>query len=90
MNKFRIVRNKLSEEGEKAFHPLRYRIEQRHTILCFIHWWSTPTFPPPHNFEKYDEAVHKILDKILEEVGDGNSKTIIGKEVQLWPDKEKR
>ena len=49
--KFRIVKNELSEEGLKAFHPPRYRIEQRHTFLFFIHWWGTPSFEPPHLFE---------------------------------------
>lgn len=57
--KFRIVKNELSEEGLKAFHPLRYRIEQRYTLLFFIHWWGTPTFEPPHNFEHdYDALKH--------------------------------
>lgn len=60
--KFRIVRNNLSEEGEKAFHPLRYKIEQRRTILFFIHLWSTPDFGPPHNFEHSLEAVNHIKE----------------------------
>lgn len=60
---FRIVRNELSKEGEQAYHPLRYRIEQRRTILCFIHWWSTPLFAPPHLFEFPDEAVEKIKEE---------------------------
>lgn len=64
---FRIVRNKLSEEAEKSFHPYRYRIEVRHTIFFFVHWWSTPTFAPPHLFEKLDDAINKIV----EEVGEG-------------------
>lgn len=58
--KFRIVKNELSEEGLKAFHPLRYRIEQRHTILFFIHWWGTPEFEPPHLFENDCDAMKHI------------------------------
>lgn len=70
MKKFRIIRNELSEEGEKCFHPLRYRIEQRHTILCFIRWWATPEFAPPHNFETPDEAINKIIEERNNNVGD--------------------
>ena len=58
--KFRIVHNKLSEEGKKAFHALLYRIEQRYTILFFIHWWGTPSFEPPHNFEFTCDAIRHI------------------------------
>ena len=58
---FRIVRNNLSKEGAKAFHPLRYRIEQRYTLLFIIHWWGTPVFEPPHNFEDISGAMNHIL-----------------------------
>ena len=37
---FRIIKNDLSKEGSMAFYPLLYRIEQRHTVLFFIHWWG--------------------------------------------------
>lgn len=77
--KFRIIRMKLSREAEKAYHPLRYRIEQQQIFLFgLFRYWSTPTFAPPHLFEKSDEAV----DKIFEEVGVGNSKIIFGKEAK--------
>jgi hypothetical protein len=59
---FRIVRNNLSKEAEKSYHPLRYRIEERYTIFFFIHWWSTPTFAPPHNHETYTDAYQYIKD----------------------------
>ena len=52
--KFRIVKT------DSELFP--YRIEQRHTILCFIHWWSTPEFAPPHIFYNPDEAVRQIED----------------------------
>lgn len=58
---FRIVKNDLSEEGKKAFFSLRYRIEQRHTILFFIHWWSTPEFAPPYTFEYLGNALKHIF-----------------------------
>lgn len=58
--KFRIVKNDLA--CPEAFHPLWYRIEQRHTILFFIHWWDTPEFEPPHNFEKTKNAVKHIKE----------------------------
>ena len=58
--KFRIVKNDLA--CPEAFHPLWYRIEQRHTILFFIHWWSTPEFEPPHNFENVGDAIEHIKE----------------------------
>ena len=58
---FRIIKNELSEEGMKAFHPLWYRIEQRHTILFFLHWWGTPFFKPPHLFENDCDAMKHII-----------------------------
>lgn len=61
MKKFRIVKNDLA--CPEAFHPLWYRIEQRHTLLFFLHWWSSPEFAPPHNFEKVSEAVKAIKDE---------------------------
>jgi len=60
--RFRIVNNELSEEGKKAFHPLWYKIEQRHTLLFFFHWWGTPEFAPPHYFEKYQDAERHIRE----------------------------
>jgi hypothetical protein len=63
MKKFRIVRNNLSSEGEKAFRPLRFRIEQYHHLLFgLIHWWETPEFAPPHNFEATWEAAYAIWE----------------------------
>ena len=57
---FRIIKNELSKEGEKAFHALRYKIEQRYTLLFFIHWWGTPSFEPPHLFENDCDAMKFI------------------------------
>ena len=56
---FRIVKNDLA--CPEAFYPLRYRIEQKHTILFFIHWWGTPVFAPPHNFEDVCDAIKHII-----------------------------
>lgn len=58
--KFRIVNNEI--HCPEAFHPLWYRIEQRYTVLFFIHWWGTPWFEPPHNFEKVNDAVKHIKE----------------------------
>lgn len=57
---FRITKNELSEAGKQAFHPFWYRIEQRYTLLLFFHWWGTPTFAPPHNFENVYDALKYI------------------------------
>lgn len=59
--KFRIVKNDL--HAPEAFHPLWYRVEQRYTLLFFIHWWDTPSFAPPHLFETDNEAAKTIKDK---------------------------
>lgn len=73
--KFSIIRMKISKEGEKAYHPLKYRIKQQQVFLFgLIKYWSTPTFAPPHLFEKTNEA----FNKIIEEVGVGNSIIIVG------------
>lgn len=56
--KFRIINNEV--HCPEAFHPYWYRIEQRHTILFFIHWWGTPEFEPPHNFEFVCDAMNHI------------------------------
>lgn len=58
--KFRIINNEV--HCPEAFHPLWYRIEQRYTVLFFIHWWGTPCFEPPHNFEKVNDAVKHIKE----------------------------
>ena len=59
---FRIVRNELSEEGQKAYKPLWYRIEQRHTLLFFLHFWTTPEFEPPHYFNNDCDAMKCIKE----------------------------
>lgn len=61
MKTFRLVRILLSEEGEKAFHPLRCKIEQRHSLLFgLVKWWGSPQFAPPHLF-KDDTAACKYI-----------------------------
>lgn len=55
----RIVRTDL--------HTYPWKIEERYTLFFFLHWWNTPTFAPPHLFEKLDDAINKIV----EEVGEG-------------------
>lgn len=39
---FRIIKHELSGKGPKPFYPMLCRIEQKHTLLFFFHWWSTP------------------------------------------------
>ena len=45
---------------KKAFHHPWYRIEQRYTLLFFIHWWGTPSFAPPHLFENDCDTMRHI------------------------------
>lgn len=51
---FRIIRE------ERVIGILPYRIQERYTIFFFIHWWSTPTFAPPHLFDSYWDAYDYI------------------------------
>ena len=55
--RYRIVRT--------GFEFYQWKIEERYTLFFFLHWWNAPSFAPPHLFEKYDDAI----DKIIEEVG---------------------
>ena len=59
---FRIIKNELSEDGTKDFHPLLYRIEQRYTLLFFFHWWDAPSFEPSHLFENDCNAMKHIME----------------------------
>lgn len=58
--KFRIVNNEI--HCSEPFHPFRYRIEQRYTILFFFHWWDTPNLEHPHNFEFVRDAIKHIKE----------------------------
>ena len=42
---------------------LNYQIQVRRTILCFIHYWTTPDFAPPHCFDTIDEAKNCIYEE---------------------------
>lgn len=42
---------------------LNYQIQIRRTVLCFIHYWVTPDFAPPHSFDTIDEAKNCIYEK---------------------------
>lgn len=53
---FRVIKMDVSKELEENPLVLRYKIEQRYTILFFIHWWGTPSFAPPHAFATEREA----------------------------------
>lgn len=55
--KYRIIR-----VSERPW-ALQYKIEQRHTILFFFHWWGTPYFAPPHYFKTKWEAMDYIWEK---------------------------
>lgn len=37
-------------------------IEQRHTVLFFIHFWSSPEFEPPHRFVNSQLAIKTIKE----------------------------
>ena len=55
--KFKIIKE------ERITGILPFRILERHTILFFIHWWSTPTFAPPHLHQTYEEAYSYIKEE---------------------------
>ena len=51
---FRIVKE------DRVTGVLPYKIQERYTILFFIHWWGTPTFAPPHLHLTYEDAYDYI------------------------------
>ena len=55
--KYRIIKL------DTVYHIHDYKIEERYTILFFIHWWSTPTFAPPHRHPSYESAYKYILEQ---------------------------
>ena len=55
--KYRIVKL------DSVYHLHDYKIEERYTILFFIHWWSTPQFAPPHRHPSYESAYNYILEQ---------------------------
>ena len=46
-----------------------WKIEERYTLLFFIHWWSTPNFAPPHRFERMDDAVNRVFEVVGNQIG---------------------
>jgi hypothetical protein len=55
--RYRIVKR------ERVTGILPYEIQERYTILFFIHWWSTPVFAPPHLHQTYEEAYNYIKEQ---------------------------
>ena len=41
---------------------LRYKLEQRFTILPFVHFWGSPFFAPPHLFTTEDDAYNYLSE----------------------------
>lgn len=54
--RYRIVRT--------GYQTLPWKIEERYTLMFFLHWWNTPTFAPPHRFEKMDDAMNKVIEEV--------------------------
>ena len=54
---FRIIKE------DRVTGILPYKIQERYTILFFIHWWSTPTFAPPHLHDNYVDAYNYIKEQ---------------------------
>lgn len=57
MKEFRIVKQWVKIGENKC---VRFKVEQRHTILWFIHYWTSPEFAPPHLFYDGDEAAKSV------------------------------
>ena len=47
---------------ERVTGILPYRIWERHTIFFVLHFWTTPTFSPPHLHQTYREAYDYIKE----------------------------
>ena len=61
---FRITRLDISEANKNNPYILNARIEQRYNILFgLFHYWSSPSFAPPHLFHDDQDAVRYIKSK---------------------------
>ena len=60
MKTFRIKTEDVSCLYFNKRKVIRYTIEQRHTILFFFHYWSSPMFAPPHTSLNRDELINNI------------------------------
>lgn len=61
---FRIKMIEVPEANRYNPYVLRARIEQRYNILFgLFHYWSSPSFAPPHLFHDGEEAARYIWNK---------------------------
>lgn len=61
---FRIKRIETAEVNKNNPHILDAIIEQRYNILFgLFHYWSSPSFAPPHLFHDEQEAFRYIKSK---------------------------
>lgn len=49
---------------KSQYETYPWKIQERYTLFFFFHWWSTPTFAPPHYFETYMDALKGISDNV--------------------------
>lgn len=76
----------------------RYRVLQRHTILFFIHFWTSPEYAPPHLFHTAEDAAMQGMiantqtfeqldhDKGYKEVCGGDKSQIIAIAAVMYAD----
>lgn len=58
---FRLRRIDISPINRNNPSILRVRIEQRYNILFgLFHYWSTPSFAPPHLFVTKRDAIYRL------------------------------
>lgn len=60
------------KKEERVTGILPYRIFERYTMLFVIHWWSVPTFAPPHLFDNYMDAYNYIIEQCPNAVIESN------------------
>ena len=61
---FRIKRLDISETNMYNPNVLKAQIEQRYSFLFgLFHFWSSPSFAPPHLFHDDQDAVRYIKSK---------------------------
>ena len=62
MKHFRIKSEDVTRFYCDGVKRIRYTIEQRFTVLFFIHFWSSPIFAPPHNSLNKEELINNIKE----------------------------
>ena len=60
--KFRIRKIDVSDTNKDNPYVFRFKLEQKITLLPFVHFWDSPFFAPPHLFTTEDDAYNYLSE----------------------------